>query len=141
MTQLARMNAELAVYLDSSALVKLVVQEPESEALRLYLRRSSHRISCVLARVEVVRAVRPQGQKAESRARKLLENVSLIRIDEELLDSAASLGGESLRSLDAIHLAAAQALGDELGEVVTYDLRMIEAATSLDLPVASPLGQ
>jgi hypothetical protein len=132
------MSAEPAVYLDSSALVKLVVREPESSALRRYLRRRPRRVSCALARVEVVRAVRPQGGAAVTRARGVLERLNLLRLDDPLLDAAAQLDGASLRSLDAIHLAAAQVLGAELESLVTYDVRMTGAATRLGLKVASP---
>jgi predicted nucleic acid-binding protein len=132
------MSAESAVYMDSSALVKLIVREPESAALRHYLRRRPQRVSCGLARVEVVRAVRSQGEAAHTRARALLERLSLLRLDDSLLDAAAQLDGPSLRSLDAIHLAAAQALGAELEGVVTYDVRMQAAANGLGLSVASP---
>jgi uncharacterized protein len=126
------------VYLDSSALVKLVVAERESAALRRYLRGESHRASCALARVEVVRAVRPHGAAAVTRARRLLRRLDLLLLDDELLDAAAALDGGILRSLDAIHLAAAQALGDEITAVVTYDDRMRAAASVLGLPVAAP---
>jgi hypothetical protein len=132
------MSVEPAVYLDSSALVKLVVREPESAALRRYLHRRPRRVSCALARVEVVRAVRPQGAAALTRARRLLERVSLLRLDDPLLDAAAQLDGPSLRSLEAIHLAAAQAFGPELESVVTYDVRMTGAASGLGLRVACP---
>ena len=135
---LAPMSAEPAVYLDSSALVKLVVHERETDALRRYLRRVPERVSCALARVEVVRAVRPQGRSAVARARLVLERVSLLALDETRLDSAARLDGEALRSLDPIHLAAAQSLGSELSAVVTYDVRMASAARRLGLRVAGP---
>ena len=126
------------VYLDSSALMKLVVAEAESTALRRYLRKEPHRASCALARVEVVRAVRPHGPAALTRARRLLRRLDLIQLDDELLDSAAALDGGVLRSLDAIHLAAAQALTDELGAIVTYDDRMTTAAGLLGLTVDAP---
>ena len=132
------MSAEPVVYLDSSALVKLVVREPESGALRSYLRGTARRVSCALARVEVVRAVRPQGAAAGAGARRLLERVSLLALDDLLLDSAAMLEGRALRSLDAIHLAAAQALGSELSAIVTYDARMADAAREVGLRVVGP---
>jgi uncharacterized protein len=132
------MNADAAVYLDSSALVKLVVSADESKALSTYLREHPHRVSCALARVEIVRAARPHGEAATRRARELLDRISLIRLDDVLLDAAADLGGETLRSLDAIHLAAARALGTSLGEIVTYDRRMADAAKSVDLVVTAP---
>ena len=132
------MNADACVYLDSSAIVKLVILENESGALSGHLQQRPTRVSCALARVEVVRAVRPHGREAITRARQLLERISLLRLDDLLLDEAAALNGPSLRSLDAIHLAAAQALGAELTELITYDRRMAEAAHHLGLPVAAP---
>jgi uncharacterized protein len=132
------MSADGAVYLDSSAIVKLVVAEPESAALGAHIRRRPAHVSCALARVEVIRAVRSQGPPALSRARALLHRLSLIRIDDALLEVAADLSGERLRSFDAIHVAAARALGDELAEIVTYDRRMAEVALGLGLPVAGP---
>lgn len=132
------MSADRAVYLDSSALVKLVVEEAESDALASHLRDHRVRVSCALARVEVVLAVREHGDAATRRARQLLDRVSLMRLDDALLDAATALGGTALRSLDAIHLAAAQALGRSLGEVITYDHRMTSAAESLGLPISAP---
>lgn len=126
------------VYLDSSALVKLVVAERESAALRRYLRSQPQRASCALARVEVMRAVRPQGGAAVGRARRLLRRLDLVQLDDELLDAAAALEAGILRSLDAIHLAAAETLADELAAIVTYDDRMTAAARLLGLPVVAP---
>src|SRR6266545_4115612 len=94
-------------------LVKLVVREPESTALRRYLRSDEARFSCGLARVEVVRAVRPHGARAVSRARAVLGRIDLLRLDDALLDGAARMDPSSLRSLDAIHLAAAMARSEE----------------------------
>lgn len=126
------------VYLDSSALVKLVVAERESTALRRYLATNPQRVSCALARVEVVRAVGAHGTRAVTRARRLLRSLDLVRLDDELLDEAAALDRSILRSLDAIHLAAARTLGDELTSVVTYDARMRAAADLLGLRVDAP---
>ena len=126
------------VYLDSSALVKLVIAEPESPALRRYLTGEPERVSCSLARVEVLRAVRGHGAAALTRARRLLQRLHLVQLDDDLLDAAAALDAGVLRSLDAIHLAAAQLFGGELTAVVTYDRRMAAAAAVVDLGVASP---
>jgi uncharacterized protein len=126
------------VYLDSSALVKLVVAEPESPALRRYLGGEPERASCTLARLEVLRAVRSHGPAALARARRLLQRLNLVPIDDELLDAAAALDPRMLRSLDAIHVAAAQLLGDDLTAVVTYDRRMAAAAGLVDLTVTAP---
>jgi len=126
-----------ASYLDTSALVKLVVAEPESAALRRRLRRWPVRASCGLARVEVVRAVRPHGPEAIDRARQVLAALELLALDDELLDTAAMLD-LPIRSLDAIHLAAALRLGGALGELVTYDARMAEAARTVGLVTSRP---
>ena len=126
------------VYLDSSALVKLVVAEPESPGLLRYLAAEPDRASCALARVEVHRAVRSHGATALTRARRLLHRLHLVQLDDELLEAAAALDPRVLRALDAIHLAAAQIFAAELAAVVTYDRRMAAAAALLDLPVAAP---
>ena len=126
------------IYLDSSALVKLVVREPESAALRRFLRGHPERFSCALARTEVPRAVRHLGPPALRRANRVLRRVHLIRLDDAVLDSAAVLDPRVLRSLDAVHLAAAERLGGELEGVVTYDQRMAEAASLLGLMVFAP---
>ena len=126
------------IYLDSSALVKLVVQEPESRALRAYLRHDTQRLSSGLARTEVLRAVRPVGPAAIAAARRLLQNLNLIRLDDALLDTAGLLEPMGLRSLDAIHMAAAQLVAPSLDAVVTYDRRMADAATALGFAVAAP---
>jgi len=124
-------------YVDASALVKLVIREPESDALEDWLGRPAAMVSCALARTEVPLAVRPSGADAVTRARRLLGSIELIQLDDELLDLAGELEGP-LRSRDAIHLAAALELGDELEAVVTYDTRMTRAAGALGLPVAAP---
>jgi predicted nucleic acid-binding protein len=71
-------------------------------------------------------------------ARRHLGAINLIRLDDALLDRAGELDPPSLRSLDAIHLASALALGADLGVVITYDDRMLHGAAALGLPTASP---
>lgn len=132
------MSADRALYLDSSALVKLVVAEAESDALRSFLQAWPIRVSCALARTEVQRALRGQGPQVLLRARALLARTHLLRLDDRLLDVATALDPQVLRSLDAIHLAAAQSLGTALGAIVTYDQRMAEAAKALGLAVEAP---
>lgn len=126
------------IYLDSSAIVKLVVREPESRALGTFVRSHRDRISCSLARTEVLRAVRHLGPAALRRAQLVLDRVHLIRLDDSLLDAAATLDARVLRSLDAIHLAAAQRVAAELEVLVTYDQRMAEAAAALGFEVQAP---
>jgi uncharacterized protein len=126
------------VYLDSSAIVKLVVREDESAALRRYLHEHAVRVSCALARVEVPRAIAGEGTAAAKRARQVLGTLKLLSLDDILLDSAAVLPGAGLRSLDAIHLAAALELSAELEGLVTYDLRMAAAGAAMGLPIVAP---
>jgi len=128
----------MAVYLDSSALVKLVVKEAESTALRRFLRSHPIRVSSALARVEVTRAVRAQGPDAQLRAQAVLSRIRLLRLDDETLSTAAQLDPGVLRSLDAIHLASARAFGAEMEALVTYDARMREAAALLGFAVFAP---
>ena len=133
------MSAERATYLDSSALVKLVVREPESAALRGYLRRGRRTlVSSSLARVEVRRALAPLGVHAVTRGTEVLARVNLIRVSDRVLDVAAMLPPAELRSLDAIHLATASQLGASLARVVTYDERMAGAARALGWTVVAP---
>jgi uncharacterized protein len=125
-------------YVDSSALVKTVIQEPESEALLHWLRDKDKLAACDLARVEVVRAVRLSDPAAVRRARSVVATLILIRVDDVVYEAAADLEPPALRSLDAIHLAAALSLGPDLAGVVTYDERMSEGAQALGLTVEAP---
>lgn len=132
------MSAEVA-YLDTSAAVKLLMTERESAALRRWLRRRPERASAALLKVELVRVVRRAGfPRLIPEARRLLAGIHLIRLDDVLLDRAADLDPTELRSLDSIHLAAAASLGGDLAAVVSYEDRLLAAATSLGLPTATP---
>ena len=128
------------VYLDSSAIIKLVVTEPESGALRRYLAGREDRVASVLARLEVFRALlRTYGaaQTTLHRAEQILEGVALVAVDDPVLRNAAALEPPRLRSIDAVHLATVLSL-DELEAVVTYDLRLFAAAAEAGIEVASP---
>lgn len=126
------------IYLDSSALVKLVIAERDSDALRDFMSQHPTRVSCALARVEVLRAVGRHGEVALQRARDVLDFVRLLTIDDALLEMAADLPPFILRSLDAIHLAAALSIEDDLEVLVTYDLRMKDAAVALGVNCVAP---
>ena len=127
------------IYLDSSALLKLVIAEKESRALLSFIERGpSEVVSCTLVRTEVLRATRPHGAAALERARGLLQTLGLVQLGDALLDAAGMLDPLKMRSLDAIHLAAASLIAPELMALVTYDKRMAEGAALLGFPVVSP---
>jgi uncharacterized protein len=132
------MSAERATYLDSSAIVKLAVTEPESAALRRYLRRRRPLVSSALARAEVLRALLPLGEQAVRRGQDVLARVELVRISDRILAAASQLLPPELRTLDAIHLATARELGGDLARVITYDDRMHTAAAALGQYVTAP---
>lgn len=127
-----------ATYLDSSAIVKLAVEEPESGALRRYLRRRRPLVSSALARTETLRALLLEGDEGVARGRAVLARMDLLRVNDRVLNAAGTLLPDDLRSLDAIHLATAQELGSDLARLVTYDERMSEAARHVGLRTARP---
>ena len=127
------------IYLDSSAIVKLVAAEPESAALRRELAAHPERVSSALARVEVLRALRRMNAGAEvlERAEQVLDRIALARPEKPVLRAAADLRDRGLRTLDALHLATALSLPG-LDALVTYDRRLAAAATAAGLAVLAP---
>ena len=130
----------LPVYLDASALLKLVVAERESEPLRTALDRWPDRVSASIVRVEVHRALHRLGRPkaAHALAETLLDGLVLVRVDEPILARAAAVKNPLLRPLDAIHLAAALSIGDDPAAFVTYDVRQARAASAEGLTVLHP---
>ena len=131
------MSADRVTYLDSSAIVKLVVRERESGALRRYV-RGRRLVSSALARTEVSRAVMPLGERALRRARDVLSRMDLVRINDKVLAAAATMEPSNLRTLDAIHLATASLFESTLSRFVCYDGRLSDAAEACDWTVAAP---
>ncbi|MCG5055956.1 MAG: type II toxin-antitoxin system VapC family toxin [Myxococcales bacterium] len=131
------------IYLDTSALVKLVVREAETVALQTWIRLRAGEtfFSSQLARVELVRAVKRAAPDHLDRARGVLAAVALLKIDDRILETAENLPPDVLRSLDAIHLATAFTHLSDVSAFVTYDVRLDEAARSLRIPVESPCSQ
>ncbi len=132
------MNAEKVWYVDSSAIVKLVAQEPESSALRRFLGRRGPLVASALARTEVNRAVFPLGIRYQRRAGDVLRRIDLVRINSRVLNDAGHMEPVTLRSLDAIHLATAALFDTTLSGVITYDEPMADAARSFGWKVSSP---
>lgn len=129
----------MAYYFDTSALVKLLVEEPETTALQAWLSSEPREaVSCDLARTEMLRAMRRVAPQQLAEARRLLDSIVLLGIEAADFEHAGRLGSVSLRTLDAIHIAAALKLGDDLEGLVTYDSRQTEAALSQGIEVLAP---
>jgi predicted nucleic acid-binding protein len=142
------------IYLDSCALVKLVVTEPETPALQRYLDgRRSEMVSCELALTEVLRSVRrarydrQQGRQVDESVlaarveagAALLDSIDLIVVNTSTFIQAGAFATDpDVGSLDAIHLVSARRIGSALEAFVTYDGALARAATACGLPVAQP---
>jgi predicted nucleic acid-binding protein len=127
------------IYLDSSALTKLIDAEPETPALFAYLERHPERVTSAIARAEVLRALRcaGAGERTRERASRVLEAVASIRVDDLALEPAAELEPRALGTIEAIHLATALSLHG-LESFVTYDPRLASAAREAGLQVEAP---
>ncbi|WP_341358414.1 PIN domain-containing protein [Georgenia sp. M64] len=128
------------IYLDSSAVMKLVRREAETAGILewLQLHRDLPAVTSELGRVEVLRAARRAGANALAEARAVVGDLDLISLDRAVQDVACDVGEPSLRTLDALHLASALLLGEALTVLVTYDHRLADAARAAGLVVASP---
>ena len=131
------MNGDVA-YLDTSAFLKLVMPEAESAALRAHLDQWRLHVSAALLRTEALRAASRATPMRIAAVREQLRRVTLVELDRTLLDQAGTRRPASMRSLDAVHLAAALSLGADLGELITYDARMASAAREQGIAVGSP---
>ncbi len=128
----------MAHYLDTSALVKLVIEETETTVLRGWLNEADRvPFSCDLTRTELLRAVRRATPEHVVQARAVLDSITLVQLPTSTFEEASRLE-PMLRSLDAVHLAAALELGDELDAIVTYDDRLASAAQNNGIVVIAP---
>ena len=132
--------SEGLLYLDSSALVKLVLPEAETGALLEALSDWPERISSALAGVEVLRAVRRAGagKRVRERAERVIAGIGLVRVDGAVLSGAARLEPAELRTLDAIHLATALSAGEDLGAMICYDAQLAQVAARLGVTMMAP---
>jgi predicted nucleic acid-binding protein len=126
------------VYLDASAIVRIVADEPGRAATVAFLRDHETRVTSVVSTVEVPRAVARKRADAVLAAEAFLTDLVVVGLVSGIVSRAATLTPPALRTLDAIHLATALELGRELDAFVTYDTRMGDAARSMGLPVAAP---
>jgi predicted nucleic acid-binding protein len=95
-------------------------------------------VSSALLGVEAIRACGRYGEKYAADARSFLADVALLPLDPEVLDEAASIDPQKLRSLDALHLATALSVRDEIGVFISYDDRLASAARDRGLVVSRP---
>ena len=129
----------MAFYLDTSALAKLVVAESETDALRAWLAEQNRTlVSCDLTRTELTRAVRRVAPDRILEAHALLDGLTLLTVPASVFAAADRLDPDELRSLEAIHLAAALELGDDLEALVAYDERLQHAARLSGIEVIAP---
>ena len=130
----------MLIYLDSSAIVKLVLSEHESRALFDALIALPERVTSVIGAIEVARAVRrvSTSKRSSERLGNVLDSLALVELDAPVRSRAATLEPIGLRTLDAIHLSTALGLGDDLAGFVTYDERQALAASEAGLQVVSP---
>ncbi|MFD4643942.1 type II toxin-antitoxin system VapC family toxin [Lentzea sp. NPDC058436] len=125
------------IYLDTSALVKLVRTEAETDALVDWLGERTDLVTSSLARVELMRAIRDEGEAEKRQASTILVELDNVPMTFDLLDAAGALP-QPVRSLDAIHLASAIRLRDVLDAFIAYDKRLLAAADEVGLPVLAP---
>jgi predicted nucleic acid-binding protein len=130
------------IYLDSSAVVKLIRPEAESRALADWLNdRSEVTVTSVLAEVEVPRALRRSGPAHLAAMPVVLARISRVEFDASVRATTGAYVAHALRSLDAIHLASAEVLvasGKSISTFVTYDRRQAIAVEAAGLPVEAP---
>lgn len=133
------MNGGGAVYLDSSAIVKLVFEEPETQALQRFLADRPIRFCSIVGRVEVIRTARSvRDARVVRHAYDVLNRIHFVQLDRQTSRRAADLDPRSLRTLDAIHLATVLSLEPDLAGMIVYDKRLAAAARAAGIEVWAP---
>ncbi len=125
-------------YLDSSALAKLVIREPESHALRTFLKRAQLMVTSAISETELRRAVIRVAPSVHDAAPRVLSVVAQMEVSRDVLAAASQVEPAQLRTLDAIHLATALDIASELDTFITYDRKLSDAAVAAGLRVAQP---
>jgi predicted nucleic acid-binding protein len=128
------------IYLDTSAMVKLVVAEPESAELMDWLNGHAEEAlaTSVIGHIELVRAARRIGHKTVLAAQRIANSIDTLLLTDGIAAMARTMGGPELRTLDAIHLATAAVHRDRISAFCVYDVRLLAAAVGEELPVSAP---
>jgi predicted nucleic acid-binding protein len=125
------------IYIDSSAILKMIIKEKESDAIISIAR--ARFITSEISRVEVIRAVLKYEPSALKSAAQVLKNINYVKIDSQTLVQAERLPDRiNLRALDAIHIAVAAKMGLKINSILTYDKQMAKAAKALGFEVMAP---
>ena len=123
-------------YFDASAVVKLVVDEDYGDEMhQLWQDPDVTGVSSALLKQEVLSAVSDRDTRTKQRAQQVLATFGLVAIDDPILELAATLDPSVVQTWDAIHVATALSVGDDLLGVVTYDDCLAHAAASQGLQV------
>ena len=126
-------------YIDTSAFVKLFVEEPESDAVAAAIGRSwPQMVASEILAVEAFRVALRRGGAAPARAAQLLRQVILLPFSTEIRADSCRISPPELGTLDAIHLATAISVADQVGAIFTYDKRLAQASTDAGLRVLAP---
>jgi predicted nucleic acid-binding protein len=124
-------------FLDSSAILKLIVDEPESKTLRKFI--PEHKMASRLSRLEVLRNVHRIDPKKVSRAREKLDGIFYVEINAPVLKNAEEIAlAMEIKSLDAIQAGSALFLKDSIAGVISYDKILNRALKSLGIEVYAP---
>lgn len=127
------------VYFDTSALAKLILEEPESQKLRRFIDSSSIQpVSAEISDVELVRAVMREDESLLDNTLEILAQVVLLPMTASIRLRASYLKPVSVRSLDAIHVATALEIQADLDALLSYDNRLLKSASDAGLKVLSP---
>lgn len=128
------------IYIDTSALVKLIFDEPESDALATWLSEGMNtpKVTSEISIIELIRVCRRLDADAVAEARQLLAGLDLVPLGNEVLDHAGRVDPVTLRTLDAIHLASALTLSDGVTAFVVYDTRLAGAANAAGFQTVAP---
>lgn len=130
------------IYLDATALMKLIDDTPESAPLITYLgaHTDTRWFTCTLVRADLLRAAARLSSAAVDHANQVLDGLDTVAITDRLITVATELDPAPTRTTDALHIAAALTAGPRLRALVTYDPELAENATAHHIHTTAPGG-